>query len=325
MKKTVYIHIGTHKTGTTAIQVFSTKNIDKLKEMDVLYPHLGRPYINSISFGHHLLPWYLSKHPTPNRTYGNFENKKDLLFPSLIKTIQDSPYKNVVLSSEEFDRLEIKEIKKLKTYFKDISVKIIVYLRRKDTFIESLYQTKVVHSNYYRTIEEVIKSRHGILNYYKFISKWQDVFGKNNVIVNLYCKDKLKNNDIIADFYSHLKIDISNLIEPKYQVNASVPYQYVALIANLGRKGASQNVINILKRISKKIKNKDNSFHFLTQEKRMALADSGFEEIERLSVADEESRKCFLFSEEEIGSKKTILSPLEKVFLDFERILDERK
>lgn len=32
MKKTIYIHIGTHKTGITAIQKFSVNHYDKLKK-----------------------------------------------------------------------------------------------------------------------------------------------------------------------------------------------------------------------------------------------------------------------------------------------------
>ena len=38
---TVYIHVGTPKTGTSAIQVFFTKNRKLLKEKGVCYPDLG--------------------------------------------------------------------------------------------------------------------------------------------------------------------------------------------------------------------------------------------------------------------------------------------
>ena len=38
---TVYIHVGTPKTGTSAIQVFFTKNRKLLKEKGVCYPNLG--------------------------------------------------------------------------------------------------------------------------------------------------------------------------------------------------------------------------------------------------------------------------------------------
>ena len=46
---TVYIHVGTPKTGTSAIQVFFTKNRKLLKEKGVCYPNLGFdfPGINS--------------------------------------------------------------------------------------------------------------------------------------------------------------------------------------------------------------------------------------------------------------------------------------
>jgi hypothetical protein len=328
IRKTVYIHIGTHKTGTTAIQLFSKQNKNKLKELDTFYPSIGCPIDPTLSFGHHLLPWYLSHHPVPDSYYGEFKKNKNLLFPSLIESILSAPYSNIVLSSEEFDRLNSSEIKHLKQYFKSLDVKIVIYLRRKDTLIESLYQTKVIHNNDFRTIEEVIKSREELLDYYSFVTKWQNIFGKDNVLINLYCKDILKDKNIVLDFYNKIAIDITTLLEENtsFRVNVSVPFQYVALIANLGRKGASQKLLNTLKRISKKIKNKNSSYHFLSLEMRKNLAISGSNELVKLdtSLVKHDIYNCFDFSKSEKESEN-FLSPLEQVFADYENFIDSNK
>ena len=38
MKKILYLHIGKHKTGTTALQDFMAMNRNELKKLGVLYP-----------------------------------------------------------------------------------------------------------------------------------------------------------------------------------------------------------------------------------------------------------------------------------------------
>ena len=54
--KRVFLHIGTHKTGTTAIQAFLMKNEQGLRQQGILFPVSGRPERDaSVGFGHHLL------------------------------------------------------------------------------------------------------------------------------------------------------------------------------------------------------------------------------------------------------------------------------
>lgn len=52
MKKTIYLHVGTHKTGTTFLQNFLSKNYEALKEQ-------GFDYLisNCIWNAHHPLGW----------------------------------------------------------------------------------------------------------------------------------------------------------------------------------------------------------------------------------------------------------------------------
>jgi len=327
MKKTVYIHIGTHKTGTTSIQKFSVENSTKLFELGIYYPTISRPMINNISAGHHLLPWYIFNHPVPGSFYGEYNEKRESLFPSLIEGIKSSACDHILLSSEEFDRLSKEDINRLSEYFTDFNVKIIAYLRRKDSYMESMYQTDVLHNVEYNSFAEYMKIMPTPQNYYKFIKKWQDVFGLENVQVNFYCKKALKSNDIVVDFYSRLGLDVENMIkkDETKEINASVPFQYVGLIAMVRRMKVSDEIVNSIKRIAYKIRDSANKdFHFLSLAERIKLADSGLKEIRdlNLSLPDEE---CFSLSEDEKkrNVKQGNFSALKQVFADFENYMNK--
>lgn len=329
MKKTLYIHIGTHKTGTTAIQKFSAEKAKELLELDIYYPNISRPIINKISNGHHLLPWYLVGHPVPAKYYGEYHDKRDLLFPSLIEEIKSSSCQNIILSSEEFDRLKKGEIEKLKEYFEDFDVKIIAYLRRKDSYIESMYQTDVISNNQKNDIFEYMKQVPIPLDYYSFVTNWQNVFGKENIFINFYCKKSLQSSNIVIDFYHKLGFDIHGLIESvkTEKVNSSVPFQYIATISMLRRMDAPDHIVNVLRRLSYKLSDTaDKSYHFLPLDERLKLAKSGLEEIKKLNLnlPDDD---CFSLSEEEQANDKVNgrFAALKQVFIDFENYMDRQE
>lgn len=327
MKKTLYIHIGTHKTGTTAIQKFSVDKFEELLALDIYYPKISRPTINKISNGHHLLPWYLIGHPVPDKYYNEYHDKKSSVFPSLIEDIKSSSCQNIIISSEEFDRLNSKEIEQLKAYFDEFNIKIIVYLRRKDTYLESMYQTDVISNNEKNNISEYIKNVPIPLNYYNFITDWKNTFGEENLLINFYCKKSLKSNDIVVDFYSHLGINVEEMIQADEtkKINASVPFQYIGLISMLRRMDASDDMVNSVKRIAYKMGASANrDFHFLSLEERNELAKSGLEEVKRLNLVMPDE-KCFTLSDDEKNDNIKLgrFAALKQVFTDFEEYLQK--
>lgn len=323
MKKTVYLHIGTHKTGTSAIQGFSANNSEYLLSEGFYYPDIPRPHIKGRGIGHHLLPWYVLDHAVPDRVYGEFSQKKESIFPSLISDIESTECDNVILSSEEFDRLNIEQIRQLKSYFENVDVKVVSYLRRKDSFLESMYQTDVVHHNLSETIEEYMEHDKLPLDYYEFIEKWRSVFGIENVKVSLYCKDTLKSNHVVIDFFNSLGLDVEHVVRKGAAklVNASIPFQYVSVIAMLRRHNSSQEFIDLVTRISAKVgAHAGKNYHILTLEDRVRLAASGMEETERLNLKLP-TEKCFVIPDHELDNG-IYAGFLEQVFEDFEKYVD---
>ncbi len=56
--KTVYLHIGTHRTGSTSIQRFMANAEEALAEQGIIYPKTGRPDTDwTNQYGHHELAW----------------------------------------------------------------------------------------------------------------------------------------------------------------------------------------------------------------------------------------------------------------------------
>lgn len=120
------IHIGTHKTGSTALQNFLFKNRNKLIEKGVLYPIAG-----SKDHAHHNIAWLARSGDS---------KKLDEIFSSIDAEAESTGAESVVLSSEEFEFIRarplIARILKLKPT-------IVMYLRRQDYYLESEYNQHV--------------------------------------------------------------------------------------------------------------------------------------------------------------------------------------
>lgn len=107
------------------------------------------------------------------------------------------------------------------------NVKIILYLRRQDNFITSIYAQYVklhAHDNFYtKTIQEFIKENSTYMDYYEILNNWSQIFGKDNIIVRVYEKSQLKDGDIVTDFSSILGLpQMDNYKSPPDNVNPAI-------------------------------------------------------------------------------------------------------
>ena len=179
MKKILYIHIGTGKTGTSSIQNFlseNQKNGRLSKHFNTRYCFSGRPNINNI---------LLCK----NYQRGNEKTQEliDANIRELRKEIYQSSEQLFIISSEYFPGNTQDEIHELVNIVSDIcQVKIIVYLRRQDDFLWSWY-AQVVKTNHifldiYKLKDRLYKSKEQVLNYETNLRKWENIVGKENIL-----------------------------------------------------------------------------------------------------------------------------------------------
>jgi hypothetical protein len=82
-----------------------------------------------------------------------------------------------------------------------IEVKVIVYLRRQDIFVQSVYKERL-KSDETREFQQAYE--HGdysrLLDFHSILSHWQKCVGKRNIIVRPYEKGQLLMGDVLEDF-----------------------------------------------------------------------------------------------------------------------------
>jgi len=117
---------------------------------------------------------------------------------------------SVLLSSEHcFESLSsFDEVLRLKKLFTGLSteIKIIIYVREQTEKLCSLYSTRMKGGRTIKMLSKDEFSRVEGFDYNEKIKVWEDVFGIENIILRLYDKEKLYNNDIVDDFCKVLNI-----------------------------------------------------------------------------------------------------------------------
>ncbi|MCQ8822190.1 hypothetical protein NQT65_18535 [Pseudoalteromonas agarivorans] len=261
MKKTLYIHIGTGKTGTTALQDFFLLNSDKLEESGVKYAKSGL-----VKNNHHLLCRnYLRKDEAiQSDIVANLE--------ALNQEINGSELNTFLISSEYFPGLQPDEISELATII-EARIVPIVYLRRQDEFLESWYAQIVkaykVNSNIYSLKNRLINEK--IFDYKYLTGCWEKVNAQNEIIVRPYEKDSFYNNNIFDDFINALGLNIDDKFDfPKKDPNPSLKPNQIVLGLEM-YDYCSEEQKNIIFTYFEGVE--DNSKFFLSTEERNEIID----------------------------------------------------
>jgi hypothetical protein len=220
MEKTLFIHIGAHKTATSAIQTFLSQNREVLKKKGVLYPGFRAEH-------HEMSHEYL------NNTLSQIEASTNSPTKKILTEMINSPCGTCVVSSEGFCKLwdNIPNLRKMIP--KDFHVKIIYYVRRQDDQLEAVYN-QVVRDPKGRethTFQEYIGNGYLIMmDYEKVLAAWEESFGKENIIVRCYEKNQLKTN-IFIDFLDAIGMEMDdNFIIPEGRINPSLDWDIIEFI-----------------------------------------------------------------------------------------------
>jgi len=221
MRKKLFIHIGTHKTGTSAIQNFLFMNREALRQKGFLYPETGD------KASHHALA-------SEFRLLKRIKNKeRELKTLSYIQEIRTHNFDTSILSSEGLV-LRGTNVKKLRDIIpSDLDVKIVIYLRRQDERLESGYNQIVKGPRRYSKKfldESSITHQKYILDYYKILTPWREVFGQENIIVRVYEKEQLPGG-IIVDFCSVIGLELDHSLRMSGdRINQSLDWDIIEII-----------------------------------------------------------------------------------------------
>lgn len=206
--KELYIHIGTHKTGTTAIQKFLFDNKVKLiqkNKLCVLNNHQKLFDLMNIKSENKEIVDELALHYNNEiNSYKKFNIEKFIISFEGLSGSYSNGYKNTQAIANT--------LKLIVSQLKDISkVKIIVFIRRQDDFVESIYTQQVKEGSTLTFKEFISEFTQDNFDWYKFIKAYEYNFEKENTIVKLYDKKYLANtSSILSELCSILSIEDNN-------------------------------------------------------------------------------------------------------------------
>jgi hypothetical protein len=197
------LHIGSDKTGTTAIQSALHKNRELLASKRVLYPKLN------LSDHHGCLVIELR------------DGKQGTAWKKLNKQIGDTTSDVLIISSEAFCTLSKKDIKLLGEWLNPDNVTVICYLRSADQYLESGFMQRLKDSKSDQDFSRLylmarflpaainpIVYQAGLKN--RFVLSWQKNYSPKKMIVRQYNKEYWKNGSILDDFF--YQVDLYDLI-----------------------------------------------------------------------------------------------------------------
>jgi len=184
---------------------------------------------------HHPLAWSLHKKAYEMGTgrywrhasrYARLDRSPEEYWMALRQEIEDCFLPFYIISSEEFGVvLDLHVITQLLVeYLSDLEVKFIVYIRRQDQFLQSVYNQAVkgeedrFTGDFWSYVQPILNE--GGADYLKLLSIIADVFGDSNIIVRVYEKEQLREN-IFVDFLD--AIGISNYAEFQFPQNVYNP------------------------------------------------------------------------------------------------------
>ncbi|MDE6851882.1 MAG: hypothetical protein K2J67_05270 [Lachnospiraceae bacterium] len=259
--KTLYLHIGTPKTGTSALQHFCASNRKVLEQKGIYYPDLGFRFPD---IGKNRNAHFLSYKEYINKK----EKRRDQDAEQKIRTegIQKleeafQTHDTVLLSDEHIwneKEMTAETLPALKNHFAElgISIKIIVYLRRQDQVIQSFWAQKIKESSAI-TFESYMKKEKYLffrLDYAARIQEFVDIVGRENMIVRCYEKQQYLGGQktIMSDFLHIFGLNITDEFvnsEKVYNVSLEGTYLEVKRLFNTLPKFKSQKnyMIDLLK------------------------------------------------------------------------------
>ncbi|MFD2672020.1 hypothetical protein [Marinicrinis sediminis] len=223
-EKKVYLHIGTPKTGSSSLQKYLFENRTTLIKQGFIYPE------DVIENRHQNLLQAVLNHDWLS-FMRFFENIAVLLVHSDTILVSSEGFYNYTSQFSEVGKLFWQAMAKV------VNLKIIVYLRKHDEFLESFYRQCVINPKvensrigdpiYGQNLcisdfleHERVKAN---IDYASSLKVWCRIAGEENVIVRPY------KADIIGDFLKIVNIDESELKGIDRQ-NTSLPIAAVELI-----------------------------------------------------------------------------------------------
>lgn len=202
MTKTLYIHIGHFKTGTTALQVFFKRNAALFAQEGLLYPE-----VLELNAKHSALAYSLYRAAGVETLLHDYDlpDPPAELWEGLFDHIRNAPQPAALISSEEFMRLGAHPdaealLRQIVGTAQGIEFRIIAYLRAPRGHTRSWYnqlvKMRLPVGDFNTTLRSGMENVH--LDFSAAIRPWVDIFGADRVILRPF-EERLRDGSALYD------------------------------------------------------------------------------------------------------------------------------
>lgn len=215
MKRTIFLHIGFGKTGTTSIQKTLLTNRDLLLKRRILYPRTG-----IVDGGHHELALVGVE---------EFSVSLRELYQDLINEIESSDAEQILISSENFCFMKEEYINSIFSFLNNYNIKIIFYIRNQADLIKSSYLQwiKVGASPVYKNINEFWRAHKNSFIFQNRLIPYIAHCERESFNIQIFDKETT-GNDVVQHFLkNNLSIERSQLLPIEILVNESLVEEFI--------------------------------------------------------------------------------------------------
>lgn len=205
MKDTVWLHIGTHKTGTTAIQ----SSLSRYDDGNIRYARLGLP--------NHSIPLETVFRGNPEQN-GNLRKKgitgaaAHAYAAEVRRKLQaelDGPARVLILSGETLSLFSTGQMRNLKAAIEGScrEIRVLAYVRDPITFASSIFAERIRNGGHQFALPD--------LGYRTRLEPSIQIFGRDAVEVVRYDRRHLRNGDVIDHFAHRTGVNRTRLAAPR--------------------------------------------------------------------------------------------------------------
>ena len=222
---TLYLHIGTPKTGSSAIQDFLAENTRQLEKEQYVFPDFGVRY-------------YKVRAGRNGRWLRCMETEEEReTWEKNFRTLSElaENHKGIILTDESLWTWSYEDEKGITEFWQKISgriqdlgisLKVIVYLRRQDQFLYSFWGQKVksAEKRSFRTYMEKTGEARLHLDFFGQLERIAAVVGRENIIVRTYDRSRWTGGETIqSEFLGLCGLQINDsYVYPMGQINPSL-------------------------------------------------------------------------------------------------------
>lgn len=237
-QKQLILHVGFHKSGTTALQESFYVQREQLATAGIFYPSQGKK-------AHHRVAWALAGKRWGWKARGG-ETTPYRVWSRMISLINRTKHNKVLLSSEFFSEFSLEKIQELARSIKHRQVKVLFTLRSLAKLLGSSYQqylkygTKEDYSGWLHSVLDVPGKSKINPTFWKrhmhgdVIARWAEVFGAENVSVIIV--DEQKPELLFESINDYLGLAPGILSSQATGSNRSLSMEEISLLLELNRK-----------------------------------------------------------------------------------------